>query len=159
MVRKQLCSGQTPWNSIGGMTTCLWKSEIRVGVFGLNLRLAPLILATINMLWFWSSRALTGSVYANAEYLENRSVLGLMLRRMCHSSHSGDDGHVGYGISTLKCCSYRDKMTRSGLSDYRDQLPDIRYVLRTGQTQFQPQAQHVIIRYWTEIRNTTVYYA
>ena len=65
-------------------------------------------------------RALTGSVYANAGYIENRSVLGVMSRRKYHSSLSGDDGHVGYSISTLKCCSYRDKMTRSGLSDYRD---------------------------------------
>ena len=77
------------------MTTCLWKSEIRVGVFGLNLRLAPLILATINILWFWSSRALTGSVYASAGYIENRSVLGVMSRRKYHSSYSGDDNRVG----------------------------------------------------------------
>ena len=102
------------------MTTCLWKSEIRVGVFVLNLRLAPLILATINMLWFWLSRALTRSVYASAGYIENRSVLGVMSRRKYHSSLRGDDGHVGYDISTLKCCSYRDKMIRSGLSDYKD---------------------------------------
>ena len=74
-------------NSIGSMTTCLWKSEIRVGVFGLNLRLAPLILATINILWLRSSGALTGSVYANTGYIENRSVLGVMSRRKCHSSH------------------------------------------------------------------------
>ena len=77
------------------MTTCLWKSEIRVGVFGLNLRLAPLILATINMLWFWSSRALTDSMYASAGYIENRSVLGVMSRRKYHSSHSGDDDRTG----------------------------------------------------------------
>ena len=62
------------------MTMCLWKSEISVGVFGLNLRLAPLILVTINILWFSSSRALTGSVYASAGYIENRSVLGVMSR-------------------------------------------------------------------------------
>ena len=109
-----------PQNPIGSMTLCLWESAIRVGVFGLNLRLAPLILATINMLLFWSSRALTGSVYASAGYIENRSVLGVMSRRKYHSSHSGDDGHVGYGTGSLKNCNYRDKMTRSGLSDYRD---------------------------------------
>ena len=80
-----------PRNSIGSMTMCLWKSEIRVGVFGLNLRLAPLMLATINTLWLRSSMALTGSVYANAGYIENRSVLGVMSRRKYHSSHSGDD--------------------------------------------------------------------
>ena len=73
------------------MTMCLWESAIRVGVFGLNLRLTPLILATINMLWFWSSKALTGSVYASAGYIENRSVLDVMSRRKYHSSHSGDD--------------------------------------------------------------------
>ena len=78
-------------NSIGSMTMCLWKFKIRVGVFGLNLRLAPLILATINILWFWSSRALTGSVYASAGYIENHSVLGVMSRRKYHCSHSGDD--------------------------------------------------------------------
>ena len=82
---------------------CLWKSEIRVGVFSLNMRLAPLILAIINILWLRSSRALTGSVYANARYFENRSVLGVMSRRKYHSSLSGDDGHVGYDINTLKC--------------------------------------------------------
>ena len=92
----------------------------RVSVFGLNLRLAPLILATINILWLRSSRAVIGSVYANAGYIENRSVLGVMSRRKYHSSHTGDDGHVGYGTGSLKCCSYRDKMTRSCLSDYRD---------------------------------------
>ena len=80
-----------PRNSIGSMTMCLWKSEIRVGVFGLNLRLASLILATISILWFWSSRALIGSVYASTGYIENRSVLGVMSRRKYHSSHSGDD--------------------------------------------------------------------
>ena len=109
-----------PRNSIGSMTMCLCKSEIRVGVFSLNLRLAPLILAKINILWLRSSRALTGSLYANTGYIENRSVLGVMSRPKYHSSLSGDDGHVGYGIITLKCCSYRDKMTRSGLSNYRD---------------------------------------
>ena len=73
------------------MTMCLWAAEIKVGVYSLNLRLAPLILATINMLWFWSSRALTGSVYASARCIENRSVLGVMSRRKYHSSQSGDD--------------------------------------------------------------------
>ena len=76
--------------------------RIRVGVFGLNLRLTSLILTTIGKLWFWSSRALTGSVYANAGYIENCSVLGVMSRRKFHSSHSGDDGHVGYGTGSLK---------------------------------------------------------
>ena len=109
-----------PRNSIGSMTMCLWKSEIRVGVFGLNLRLAPLILATINILWFWSSKALTGSVYASARYIENRSVLGVMSRGKYHSSLSGDDGHVGYGTRSLKCSSYWDIMTRSCISYYRD---------------------------------------
>ena len=51
-----------------------------VEVFGLNLRLASLILATISTLWFWSSEALTGSVYASSGFIENRSVLGVMLR-------------------------------------------------------------------------------
>ena len=54
--------------------------RIKVGVFGINLRLAPLILATINILWFWSSRALTGSVYVSSGHIENRNVLGVMLR-------------------------------------------------------------------------------
>ena len=75
------------WNSIGSMTMCLCKSEIRVGVFGLNLILAPLILVTINMLWFWSSRALTGSVYASAGFFWNRSVLDVMSIWKYHFSH------------------------------------------------------------------------
>ena len=95
------------------MTVCLWEPDIRVGVFGLNLRLAPLVLATINILWLWSSRALIGSVYAFAGYIENRSVLGVMSRRKYHSSYSGDDGHVGYETCTLICYNYRDNMTRS----------------------------------------------
>ena len=70
--------------------------RVRVGVFGLNLRLAPLILTTIHILWLRSSSILNGSVYANSGYIENRSVLGVMSRRKYHSSHSGDDGHVGY---------------------------------------------------------------
>ena len=65
--------------------------HIRVGVFGLNLRLASLILATINILWFWSPEALTGSVYASSGYIENRSVLGVMSRQKYHSSYSGDE--------------------------------------------------------------------
>ena len=102
------------------MTMCLWKSEIRVAVFGLKLTLTPLILATINILWLWSSRALTGSVYAYVGYIENRSVLGVMSRRKYHFSYSGDDDHVEYRTCSLICCSYRDIMTRSCISDYRD---------------------------------------
>ena len=84
-----------PWNSIGSMTMCLWKSKIRVGVFGLNIRLAPLILATINILWLWSSRAQPVSVYVSSGYIENRSVLGVMSRRKYHSNHSGGDDRAG----------------------------------------------------------------
>ena len=80
-----------PRNPIGSLTMCLWESDIRVGVFGLNLRLAPLMLTTINVLWLRSSRALTGSVYADTRYIENRRVLGVMSRRKYHFSHSGDD--------------------------------------------------------------------
>ena len=69
------------------MTMCLWESAIRVSVFGLNLRLAPLTLATIDILWLRSSRALTGFEYANVGYIEKRSVLGVMSRRKYHSSH------------------------------------------------------------------------
>ena len=61
--------------------------RIRVGVFGLNLRLASLILATISTLWFWSSGALTGSVYASSGFIENRSVLDVMSRRKYHFRH------------------------------------------------------------------------
>ena len=49
------------------------------------------MLTTINVLWLRSSRALTSSVYANAGYIENCSVLGVMSKRKYHSSHSGDD--------------------------------------------------------------------
>ena len=59
-------------------------------------------------------------MYASDGYIENRSVLGVMSRQKYHSSHSGDDDHVGYGTSTLMYCSHQDNMTRSCLSDYRD---------------------------------------
>ena len=89
--------------------------RFRVGLFGLNLKLAPLILATINLLWFWSSRALTDSMYASSGYIENRTVLGVMSRWKYHFNYSGDDDHVGYRTSTLKYCSHQDNMTRSCL--------------------------------------------
>ena len=88
---KQLPLDRPPRNPIGSMTVCLWESDIRVGVFGLNLRLVPVILTTINILWLRSSRALTGSVCANTRYIVNRRVLGVMSRQKYHSSHSGDD--------------------------------------------------------------------
>ena len=94
--------------------------RIRVGVVSINMRLASLILATINILWFWSSRALTGSVYASSGYIENRNVLGVMSRWKYHFSYSGDDDHVRYGSCSLICCTYRDIMTRSCISNYRD---------------------------------------
>ena len=81
--------------------------RIKVGVFGLNLRLAPLILATINILWFWSSRALTSSVYASSGYIENRSLLGVMSRRKYHFSHIEKMITKGYRTSTLIYCNYR----------------------------------------------------
>ena len=52
-----------------------------------NLRLALLIFATISLLWFWLSGALTGSVYASTGFSENRSVLGVMSRWEYHFSH------------------------------------------------------------------------
>ena len=58
-----------------------------VDVFGLNLRLTSLILATIGKLWFWSSRALTGSVYGSIGFIENRSVLDVMSIRKYHFRH------------------------------------------------------------------------
>ena len=61
--------------------------RIRIGVFGLNLRLTSLVLATINTLWFWSSRTLTGSVYTSSGFIENRSVLDVMSRQKYHFSH------------------------------------------------------------------------
>ena len=61
--------------------------RVRVDVFGLNLRLTSLILATIGKLWFWSSRALTGSVYASIGFIENRTVLDAMSRWKYHFRH------------------------------------------------------------------------
>ena len=61
--------------------------RIRVGVCGLNLSLASLILATISTLWFWSSGALTGSVYASSGFTENRNVLCVMSRWKYHFSY------------------------------------------------------------------------
>ena len=69
------------------MTNVSMGIRIRVGIFGLNLRLASLILATISILWFWSSRALIGSVYASSEFTENHSVLDVISRRKYYFSH------------------------------------------------------------------------
>ena len=85
---------------------------IRVGVFGLNLRLTSLVLTDIDKLWFWSSRTLTGSMYASSEFIENRSVLGVMSRKY-HFSHMEMMIIQGYRTSTLMGCNHRDNMTRS----------------------------------------------
>ena len=61
--------------------------RIRVGVYGLNLRLASLVLATIGKLWFWWLGALTGSVYTSSGFIENRSVLDVMSRWKYHFRH------------------------------------------------------------------------
>ena len=61
--------------------------RIRVGVFGLNLRLASLILAIISTLWFLSSEALTGSVHTSSGFTMNHRVLGVMSRWKYHFSH------------------------------------------------------------------------
>ena len=87
--------------------------RIRVGVCGLNMRLASLIRAIINILWFRSSEDLTGSVYASSGYTENRSVLGVMSRWKYHFSHMKMMITQRYITSTLKCCSNQDNMTRS----------------------------------------------
>ena len=89
----------------------------RVGVFGLNLRLALLILATIGKLWFWSSMALTDSVYASTGFIENRSVLDVMSLRKYHFRHMEMMITQGFRTGSLLCCNHRDNMTRSGLSD------------------------------------------
>ena len=91
--------------------------RFRVGVFGLNLRLASLILATIDTLWFWSSRTLTGSVYAFSGFVENHSVFGVMSRRKYHFRHMEMMVTQGFITSSLLCCNHQDNMTRSGLSD------------------------------------------
>ena len=96
------------------MSMGIW---IKVGVFGLNLRLTSLILATIGKLWFWSSRALTGSVYASIGFIENRSVLDMMSRRKYHSRHMEMMITQGFITRSLLCCNHRDNMTRSWLSD------------------------------------------
>ena len=73
------------------MTRCLWEAEIKVGVYSLNLRLTSLILTTIGKLWFWWWGILTGSVFTSSGFIRNRSVLDVMSRWKCHSSHNGDD--------------------------------------------------------------------
>ena len=87
--------------------------RIRVDVFGLNLRLTSLILATIGKLWFWSSRALTGSVYASIGFIENRSVLDVMSRRKYHSRHMEMMITQGFKNGSLLCCNFLDNMIRS----------------------------------------------
>ena len=91
--------------------------RVRVGVFGLNLRLVSLVLATIGKLWFWSSRALTGSEYASIGFIENCSVLDVMSRRKYHFRHMEMMITQGFISSSLLCCNHRDNMTRSRLSD------------------------------------------
>ena len=87
--------------------------RIRIGVFGLNLRLASLVFVTINTLWFWSSRTLTGSVYVASGFIENRSVLGVMSRRKYHFSHIEMMITQGYKTGSLLCCNHLDNMTKS----------------------------------------------
>ena len=60
---------------------------MKVGVFGLNFRLASLVLAIIGKLWCLSSRTLTGSVYASAGFIKNHIVLDVMSRREYHFRH------------------------------------------------------------------------
>ena len=79
--------------------------RIRVDVYGLNLRLTSLVLATIGKLWDWSSRALTGSVYASSGFIENRSVLDVMSRRKYHFRHMEMMITQGYGTGSLLCCN------------------------------------------------------
>ena len=87
--------------------------RVRVGVFGINLRLTSLILATIGKLWFWSSRALTSSLYASIGFIENRSVLDVMSRRKYHFRHMKMMITHGFITSSLLCCNHRDNVTRS----------------------------------------------
>ena len=85
---------------------------LRVNVFGLNLRLASLVLATIGKLWFWSSRALTGSVYVSAGFIGNRSVLDVMSRQKCHFRHMEMMITQGFRTGSLLYCNHQDNMTR-----------------------------------------------
>ena len=148
MVRKQLRSGQTPRNPIGSMTVSM-GIRIRFGVFGLNLRLASLVLATINTRWFQSSGTLIGSVYTSSRFIENCSVLDVMSRWKYHLRHMEMMITWGFGTSSLLCCNHRDNMTRSGLSDSKRLVRLIQIVYSITRD----------IRYWITIRNTTVYYA
>ena len=61
--------------------------RFRVDVYGLNLRLASLVLTTIGKLWFWLSRALIGYVYVSSGFIENRYVLGAMSTWKYHFRH------------------------------------------------------------------------
>ena len=70
-------------------------------VFGLNMRLASLVLTKIGKLWFWSSRALTGYVYASAGFIENRSVLDVMSIRKYHFRHMEMMITQGFRTSSL----------------------------------------------------------
>ena len=87
--------------------------RIRVGVFGLNLRLASLVFATIDTFWLWSYRTLTDSVYASFGFIENRSVLDVMSRRKYHFRYMEMMITQGFITSSLLCCNHRDNVTRS----------------------------------------------
>ena len=133
--------------------------RIRVGVFGLNLRLASLVLATINMLWFWSSRTLTGSVYASPGFIGNRSVLDVMSRWKYHSRHIEIMIMQGFRTSSLLCCNHRDNMTRSRLSDSNRLVAWYMICASYGADTISAPGLARDIRYWIAIRNTTAYYA
>ena len=133
--------------------------RFRVGVLGFNLRLASLVLTTIGKLWFWSSRALTGSVYASAGFIENRSVLDVMSRRKYHFRHMEMMITQGFKTDSLLCCNHRDNMTRSWLSDSNRLVAWYPICASYGADTIPAPGLARDIRYWIAIRNITVYYS
>ena len=133
--------------------------RIRVDVFGLNLRLASLMLVVIGKIWFWSSRALTGSVYASSGFIENRSALDVMSRWKYHFKHMEMMITQGFLTRSLLCCNHRDNVTRSWLSDSKRLVAW--YPICASYEAYTIQAPGLArdIHYWIAIHNSTVYYA
>ena len=133
--------------------------RFRVGVFGLNLRLVSLVLETIGKLWFWSSGALTGSVYASAGFIGNHSVLDVMSRRKYHFRHMEMMITQGFRTGSLLCCNHRDNMTRSWLSDSNRLVIWYPICASYGADTIPALGLARDIRYWIAIHDTSIYYA
>ena len=129
--------------------------RIRVGVYGLNLRLASLILTTISMLWFCSSGALTGYVYASSGYIENRSIMGVMSRWKYHFSHMEMMITQGYRTGTLSAIAIGEVWLGHDFPIIKILVTSDPIYASYGADTTPAPGLACDIRYWIVIRNTT----